>query len=493
MTLIITNPNIYSVPDSDSEDEQNFFIQNRVHMTEKQQKNILKLGCTYNPLDKYKSTNLLKGLTYIEPTEDSWLQYQLKLQERQTKFLEKEREKRRKEHDEAQRLLEEINLLKLNDDNAGEDDRFEKELEKQRKLVENAIQLDKKKLENEKKEAQLKEEKAKKEKEEEAKRLEEEKKANEKKEEIKKLQQSSATSIEGWQEYQRFYKKIEYYKTTIKPKLSDDNFRKACFNAKRPITRTVSQLQYDHSVLLEKHAALCQHLAGIKQQSPDAFEFALNHLAKAFLSQARQEIHATAHAAYFLARFAYLMISSIPEFSDYLLGRLFKRCQYLIPKYHDDDPSLSVEEIKARLRYTYSDKETKTIESHLQHSEFQKCYIMLYGALCQTVPDPGQPPNPYPLKHAWIWLARICNMPPREVTPALVGGMLEVASKRLLEAYPTQMTKLLKLIRQEICPKYPPTQSNDNVANIRRVEMFIDDYFQTGKLDTVPEVPPEKR
>jgi hypothetical protein len=80
------------------------------------------------------------------------------------------------------------------------------------------------------------------------------------------------------------------------------------------------------------------HLLNIKQQSADAFEVMLNFLAKVFLLQVKQEIHATPHASYFLARFAYLISSTIPEFLDYLMGRLLKRCPYLIPQYHDDDP-----------------------------------------------------------------------------------------------------------------------------------------------------------
>ena len=64
----------------------------------------------------------------------------------------------------------------------------------------------------------------------------------------------------------------------------------------------------------------------------------LNQLAKFILAQAKQEIHATAFAAYFLARFTYLMCSTIPEFLQYLMGRLLKRCPYPIPQYHDDDP-----------------------------------------------------------------------------------------------------------------------------------------------------------
>lgn len=79
------------------------------------------------------------------------------------------------------------------------------------------------------------------------------------------------------------------------------------------------------------------HLIAVQGQSQEAFEVLLNFLAKAFLEQVKQEVHATPFAAYFLARFAYLLVSTIPAFLDYLMGRLFKRCPYLIPQYHDDN------------------------------------------------------------------------------------------------------------------------------------------------------------
>lgn len=112
---------------------------------------------------------------------------------------------------------------------------------------------------------------------------------------------------------------------------------------------------------------------------------------------------------------------------------------------------------------------------------------MFYGALCQTKPDPGQPENRYPIKHAWVWLARICNMPPREITPILVLGLLEVSAERLLEAYPTQTPKLFRLIREKILPVYPKCDNNDNVGGITRLEMLLDDYFKTGQVKCISE------
>lgn len=70
----------------------------------------------------------------------------------------------------------------------------------------------------------------------------------------------------------------------------------------------------------------------------------LNDLAKLLVDQVKQDVHMKENAAYFLGRFAYLMCSTVPEFLDYLMGRLLKRCQYLIPRYHDDDEAMITSE-----------------------------------------------------------------------------------------------------------------------------------------------------
>lgn len=54
--------------------------------------------------------------------------------------------------------------------------------------------------------------------------------------------------------------------------------------------------------------------------------------------QVRQEVNGAPFAAYFLAKLAVLLAGAIPEFKDYLYGRLLKRCPYLIPNYFDFDP-----------------------------------------------------------------------------------------------------------------------------------------------------------
>jgi hypothetical protein len=63
---------------------------------------------------------------------------------------------------------------------------------------------------------------------------------------------SAATSIKGLEEYEKYYAKIERYKKEIRPMLDDPTFRKQCFEARKIVKRTVSQLQYKHNVIIEK-------------------------------------------------------------------------------------------------------------------------------------------------------------------------------------------------------------------------------------------------
>ncbi|KAI9480920.1 MAG: GLE1-like protein-domain-containing protein [Benjaminiella poitrasii] len=489
----ITNNIVYTVPDldsdSDSEDSLDAFdyTPKPSEISDRQKCSLIRLGCMYNALDEYRrSVYSQNPKSYDQQFEANLQEHLQQLQKEKESLIKSQREQKEAELQKLKSILSELNISS-HDNDTDEDKAFEEELKKQRKLIDDAIAADKKRLETAAAEAKAKAEKEKKEKEEMEKKDKAEK---EKKEAMAKQQQSAATSIEGMEEYKKFYAKIEYYKEKIKPKLKEDAFRKQCFNAKMAINRTVTQLQSDHKIVYEKYEFLKNHILGIKQQSNEAFEYMLNHLSKVFLAQVKQEIHATAFAAYFLARFAYLMCSAIPEFLDYLMGRLIKRCQYLIPKYHDDDPSLAADEIRSRLRYNYANKEKKILESFLEHAENQRCYVMFYGALCQTMPDPGQPANPFPIKHAWIWLARVCNMPPREVTPILVLGFLEITTVRLLEAYPNQTRKLLHLIHEAIGPMYPVTDNQDNLSSIKQLEMFLDNYFQTGIPKCIPETLP---
>ncbi|KAF7728914.1 Nuclear pore complex nucleoporin component [Apophysomyces ossiformis] len=484
------NPVSYSAPfDSDSESDSDDALETQWPtprpVPEEQRRRLARLVLEQrSPYDAYKET--IKHIS-IAPITDAILrrhqEYRLEILRRKKAWQEERQRTIEKKTQQAEIIAANAALV-LMDEQESLDNEVERRIKDQEKRIQAAIELARKVQQERATEEKAKAEKEKKEKE----RKEEEIRRQEaaEKERKERLSQSIATSAKGLEEYKEYFATIENFRANIKPLLKEPGFRKQCFEARRLIKRTIIQLQYKHEVIFEKYCILRDHLLNTKNQSMEAFHVMLNHTAKVFLLQARQEINATPFAAYFLGRFATLLCSSIPELSNYLIARLFKWCPYLIPQYHDDNPNLSHDEIRKLLRYEY-DEDNKTFEPFLPYLERQKCFVMFFAALIQTVPDPGQPPNPFSISKGWIWLARTCNMPPREVSPALIQSFLEIAGKRMLQTYPHQFPKLLRVILGHIVPAIPLQHNHDNKADIARLEIYLKTFFETGELKSIPE------
>lgn len=133
--------------------------------------------------------------------------------------------------------------------------------------------------------------------------------------------------------------------------------------------------------------------------------------------------------------------------------------------------------------YKYTDKAAKQWEDSVQYKEHMSGLISLWGAILQTVPEPGVGENPYPIQHGWTWLARICNIPPRAVTPALINAFLEIAGLRMLATYPRQLPKVLQLIMQQYLPLL--SGDKDAVAAASRLTSYLETYASTGNLGAI--------
>ncbi|KAI9251999.1 GLE1-like protein-domain-containing protein [Helicostylum pulchrum] len=397
-------------------------------------------------------------------------------------FLETLRKRKQEEKKIYDSFLSELSSLTLDEKKL--DKEFQEELAKQRKSVEEAIAYDRKRTETETAEATSKAEK-------EQKDLEKKELKKQEIEKLKKKQESNATCLSGLEEFKKYYAKIEHYKVAFKPKLEDAAFSKAWFKKKSGIKRTISQLTSNHEFIFAKYKEIYALLMSLKQESNDAFEITLNYLAKEILRQVAVDVSNKPYCAYIYSRFAYMICSSIPEFTDYLLGRLYKRCPYIVPQFHDDDPNLSDEEMRVKLRYTYSDKKAKIKESFLLHGERNQGFIMFYAGLCQTIPDPGHPQNPFSIKDAWVYLVRLLNMSLRSISPFLVLAVLEIAGKRLLESYPNQTPKIFRLLRNTVLPLMLADLHPDAKSPIQRLDIFLSAYFEKGVAEVVSETPPE--
>ncbi|CAO3598367.1 unnamed protein product [Absidia cylindrospora] len=391
---------------------------------------------------------------------------------------------------------------------------FDADTAKHQKLIDDAIAYDLTKFEQEEKQRKAKDDAEKKELEEKKQQLEAKTKAKAQRKALKELEQkklasnNGAASTTGLEEYKKHMAAIENYKKTIKPKLQDPTFRKQCFEARRLIKRTIIQIQFKNDIIIEKYQVLRDHLLSVKNQSVDAFHVLLNHLGKALMLQVRQEVDGAPFSAYFLAKLAALLSGAVPEFQDYLYGRLLKRCPYLVPNYFDFDSvsicaymctmtnhcfslfciqTLSHDEIKKLLHYQY-DNEKKEFQPFLQYAPKQRCYVMFFAALITTVPGSGFPENPFRMGLGWTWCARIMNMAQRDITPMLIHGFLEIAGNRMVQAYPRQFPKMLRLLYDQIIPTMPIHPTKDNVSAISVLKMYLEDYFNTGNMVPIPEV-----
>ncbi|ORZ17799.1 GLE1-like protein-domain-containing protein [Absidia repens] len=370
---------------------------------------------------------------------------------------------------------------------------FDADTAKHQKLIDDAIAYDLTKFEQEEKQRKAKDDAEKKELEEKKQQLEAKNKAKAERKALKELEQkklasnNGAASTTGLEEYKKHMAAIENYKKNIKPKLQDPTFRKQCFEARRLIKRTIIQIQFKNDVIIEKYQVLRDHILSVKNQSVDAFHVLLNHLGKALMLQVRQEVDGAPFSAYFLAKLAALLSGAVPEFQDYLYGRLLKRCPYLVPNYFDFDSTLSHDEIKKLLHYQY-DSEKKEFQPFLQYAPKQRCYVMFFAALITTVPGSGFPENPFRIGLGWTWCARIMNMAQREITPTLIHGFLEIAGNRMVQAYPRQFPKMLRLLYDQVIPTMPIHPTKDNVSAISVLKMYLEDYFNTGNMVPIPEV-----
>ncbi|SAM01429.1 hypothetical protein [Absidia glauca] len=128
----------------------------------------------------------------------------------------------------------------------------------------------------------------------------------------------------------------------------------------------------------------------------------------------------------------------------------------------------------------------------INHAGLQRCYVMFFAAMITTVPGNGYPTNPFNTGMGWVWCARIMNMTQRDITPFLIHGFLEIAGNRMVQAYPRQFPKVLRLLYDQVIPSMPVMQEKDNAGAIASLKTYLEEYFQTGNMVPIPEIMPAK-
>ncbi|KAG0339086.1 Nuclear pore complex nucleoporin component [Podila horticola] len=138
-------------------------------------------------------------------------------------------------------------------------------------------------------------------------------------------------------------------------------------------------------------------------------------------------------------------------------------------KFVSDTPELYMK----KLGYARKDKGW---ESEAQYDARQCAIFSLYCAIMQTEPTVGR--NIYPITHAWTWMARVLNMPPRTITPALISSFVDVCGHVYLSTYRNQALKIFRLTMTDFIPMVP----KEGVAGATRLKTQLEDFMKSGHI-----------
>ncbi|KAI9286403.1 GLE1-like protein-domain-containing protein [Umbelopsis sp. AD052] len=449
-------------------------------------------------------TQEMKRETWLKAQREHQIRmdkHQAQIEQNTQKIMKQYQQKIDKDAEDVRKFLEKLEL-----DRKKEADRIDRDYEmrntKMRQTIDKIVKEEKERqekirLEEEKKKAKEQEDrkqqeeqkqaaatKAQAEKEQKEQKEQRQKELLLKKQQASLNQKSSTLSIKGLEEAGKYFDLLKKFKEQIKPAISQHTeWKQGAMKSRMKLKRMIGQLVNKRETIMRITNDAHTIFADCQRTSDVLYEWIMNFTAKALVEQAETEVTVKPSTAYPLAHVTVLLATKHAGFMDIVIARLIKHCPYIIPRYFDDDPNRSPDETRKLMGYKYNDKEAKQWEDAVQYKEHMSGLISLWAAIVQTVPEPGMGENPYPIQHGWTWLARICNIPPRAITPALINAFLEIAGERMLATYPRQLPKVLQLIMQQYLPLL--ASDKDAVAAATRLSSYLETYATSGKLGAI--------
>ncbi|KAG0344287.1 hypothetical protein BG004_004600 [Podila humilis] len=234
-----------------------------------------------------------------------------------------------------------------------------------------------------------------------------------------------------------------------------------CGEAKREIIPLIGQLINVREEIVRVAITIDGVFKRVKEAQGDlGYYWIMNIAAKKFVQQAGNDLLVKADPAFPMAHVIVLLFTNHPKFLDVIMARFAKKCPYILPVYIAHDSADTTDQFMKKLGYA---KKEKGWETEAQYDARQCAIFSLYCAIMQTDPPVGR--NLYPIEHAWTWMARILNMPPRPITPALISSFIDAM-------------KVLRLMVEEFIPLIP----KEGVAGATRLKTQLEDLMKTGRI-----------
>lgn len=396
--------------------------------------------------------------------------YVYKVKEEKQKI---EQERKRREEEERKRREEEERKRRE------EEESKRKEEEERKKAEEEARAL------KEKEEAEVRkkqEEEQNKRKELEKQRVQLEQKRREQEEAKKGKGTTNFTAIE--KEFLQYKARVISIKNDIvEPVKKDASLKSILSKHKRKINPKFGQLTNS----MQQLSSIVRELVGlIDQTKPNAlgYQWILNFIAKAIVSQAETEARVKPESALPLGKLTLQLLVRYPELKELLMTRFVKKCPFVIGY------TCSVDTEEGRLRMGWKRNSGNKWEEETSYDERMGGMVTLYSMITR-LPLPqdfiSTHKHPLPISCSWEMLARISNRPVELLTNAhfvVLGYWWDAAAAQFLQAYGSQAQKLLALI----CNGLTSTVAEKKFVGAARLRILFEEWQMEGKIKSFPEM-----
>lgn len=324
----------------------------------------------------------------------------------------------------------------------------------------------------------------------ERKRLEEERRKQEAAEKELKAQEE-AKKVFGLTNFTKVEDFFKHYKHRIKaikseivePVKKDTSLKSILSKHKRKINPKFGQLTNSEQHL----ATIFSELSSLVDETKAnqlGYQWILNFIAKALVSQAETEVRVKPESALPLGKLALNLLARYPELLDFLMARFVKKCPLVIGF------TCNINSEEGRYKMGWKRAQNDTWEEETSYDERMGGITTLFSVITR-LPLPleiiSSQAHPLPIVHSWQMLARIANTHTDLLTNThfvVLGSWWDAAATQFVQAYGNQARKLMSLLTNDLTNAV----AERKYVGAARLRILSEDYETSGTLKSFPEM-----
>ncbi|SCU95547.1 LANO_0E10682g1_1 [Lachancea nothofagi CBS 11611] len=393
---------------------------------------------------------------------------------------------------------EQVRMVKTEKQRILEEEKRRKEEQKRQEMLQKQREeADRRKQQEEERKKREEEEQLRQKALQEAKQREEEKlllkKEKEKQEslEAQRKAQEEAAKGKGLTNFHEVETTFKHYKHKIKhikmevvePVKKDTALKSILSKHKRRINPKFGQLTNSEQHL---RTIVSELTTLVDQTKPNklGYEWILNFIAKALVSQAETEVRVKPESALPLAKLALYLLARYSELLEFLMARFIKKCPFVIGY------TCNIDSEEGRYKMGWKRARDDAWEDETSYDE-RMGGIVTFFATISRLPLPQElittHKHPLPISHSWQLLARTANTSSQLLTNThfvVLGSWWDAAAAQFLQAFGKQAHKLLVLLTADLTNSV----ADRRYVGAARLRILWEEYEIGGLIKSFPEM-----